>query len=206
MRALLVHGMGRTPASMYWLARTLRREGVQAELFGYSAAFESVEQIVSRLRARLEVTATADYAVVGHSLGGLLLRAALAGMPEGTPSPTLLVMLGTPHRSPRLARRFNGAFWFRAINGDAGRMLASPERMAAIPPPTAPSLVVAGTRGPRGRWSPFGDEVNDGLVALEEARLGEEVELVELPILHPFMTWHPDVRRLIVERLVAPRS
>src|SRR5664279_2312967 len=135
MRALLVHGMGRTPVSMMTLASALRRAGMDTSQFGYSAAFESVEHIIGRLRLRLEREVDGEYVVIGHSLGGLLLRATLAGLAPGVPRPRRVVMIGTPNQSPRLARRFLGAFWFRAINGDAGRMLASPERMAAIPMP-----------------------------------------------------------------------
>jgi hypothetical protein len=109
-------------------------------------------------------------------------------------------MLGTPNQSPRLARRFGGALWFRAINGDAGRMLASTERMESLPRPPVSYTVVAGTSGPRGSWSPFGDEVNDGLVAVSETRMGGDEEFIELPILHPFMPYDRRILRLVAER------
>lgn len=200
MRALLVHGMGRTPVSMMTLAFSLRRAGVEPSQFGYSAAFESVERIVGRLRQRLERETDGDYLVIGHSLGGLLLRAAIADLAPEMPRPRRVVMIGTPNQSPRLARYFLGAFWFRAINGDAGRMLASPERMAAIPTAAVPFTIIAGTGGPCGSWSPFGDEANDGLVAVDETRMGGDEEFIELPILHPFMPYDRRVSRLVMER------
>jgi pimeloyl-ACP methyl ester carboxylesterase len=200
MRALLVHGMGRTPVSMMTLAHGLRRAGITPSQFGYSAAFESIERILGRLRQRLGAEADGEYVAVGHSLGGLLLRAAIADLAPGLPRPRRLVMIGTPNQSPRLARRFLGAFWFRAINGDAGRLLASPERMATIPTPALAYTIIAGTSGPRGSWSPFGDEVNDGLISVDEARLGGNEEFIELPILHPFMPYDRRVSRLVMER------
>lgn len=206
MRALLVHGMGRTPLSMMSMGRALRRAGVAPSQFGYSAAFESVERIVGRLRQRLVQEADGEYLVIGHSLGGLLLRAAIAGLDPEVPRPRRVVMIGTPNQSPRLARHFLGAFWFRAINGDAGRMLASPERMAAIPTPAVPFTVIAGTRGPRGSWSPFGNEVNDGLVAVAETRMGGDEEFIELPVLHPFMPYDRRISRLVMERCVTSSS
>lgn len=200
MRALLVHGMGRTPVSMMTLGYALRRAGVEPSQFGYSAAFESVERIVARLRQRLEREVDGEYVAIGHSLGGLLLRAAIADLAPVVPRPRRVVMIGTPNQSPRLARRFLGAFWFRAINGDAGRMLASPERMASIQSPAVSCTIIAGTGGPRGSWSPFGDEANDGLISVDEARMGGDEEFIELPILHPFMPYDRRVSRLVMER------
>ena len=200
MRALLVHGMGRTPVSMMTLASSLRRAAIEPSQFGYSAAFESVARIVGRLRERLAREADGEYVVIGHSLGGLLLRAAIADLAPEVPRPRRVVMIGTPNQSPRLARHFLGAFWFRAINGDAGRMLASPERMAAIPTPEVPFTIIAGTSGPRGSWSPFGNEANDGLVAVAETRMGGDEEFIELPVLHPFMPYDRRVSRLVMER------
>ena len=200
MRALLVHGMGRTPVSMMTLAYALRRGGIEPSHFGYSAAFESVDRILGRLHQRLEAEVDGEYVGIGHSLGGLLLRAAIADLAPGVPRPRRLVMIGTPNQSPRLARRFLGAFWFRAINGDAGRLLASPERMATIPTPVLSYTIIAGTGGPRGSWSPFGDEANDGMVAVGETRMGGDEEFIELPILHPFMPYDRRVSRLVMER------
>ena len=112
-KVLLVHGMGRTPLSMWRLARTLRRAGLATEGFGYVAAWQPVSAIVDRLRARLEAMADGDYVVIGHSLGGLLLRAAVATLPRGVPRPQRIIMLATPNHSPRLARRFEHAWWYR---------------------------------------------------------------------------------------------
>ena len=155
-----MHGMGRTPVSMMTLAFALRRAGIDTSQFGYSAAFESVEQIIGRLRRRLEREVDGEYVVIGHSLGGLLLRATIASLAASVPRPRRVVMIGTPNQSPRLARRFLGAFWFRAINGDAGRMLASPERMAAIrrrrfPAPSSPEPADPAAAGVRSATRPM---------------------------------------------------
>lgn len=191
---------------MSGLGRALRRAGVESALFGYIAALEPMDRIVVRLQERLVAMAGDDLIVIGHSLGGLLLRSAIASMPPGIPRPVRVIMLGTPNHSPRLARRFDRALWFRALNGDAGHLLASEERMNAIATPPVSYTVVAGTSGPRGSWSPFGQEPNDGLVAVSEARMGGDEEFIELPILHPFLTSDRRVLRLVVERCVTSSS
>jgi hypothetical protein len=197
MAVLLVHGMGRTPRSMARLARMLQQEGHWVENFGYHAARESFDAIARRLTIELTQLAASSYAVVGHSLGGLLLRQAIAGLPADARRPLRLIMLGTPNHSPRLARRFERAWWYQRLNGDAGELLASPGRMEAIPPCTIPTTLIIGTRGLYGRWTPFGNEPNDGLVAKSEAQLDGIDECITVKAMHPAIMNHPRVREVV---------
>src|SRR6266545_2243859 len=89
MRVLLLHGLGRTPLSLARLGRELRRAGHVPELVGYVAAVERFAVIRARVRRRLEHAARRGepYAAVGHSLGGLLVRAALTEWPADLPLP-----------------------------------------------------------------------------------------------------------------------
>ncbi len=205
MRAILVHGMGRTPLSMVPLALTLRRAGIEPQLFGYVAATQSIDAIAGRLRSRLLALASAPYVGIGHSLGGILLRIAVASLPPDS-RPERLILIGSPEISPRLARRFQDAVWYRLLNGDAGALLASPQRMAAIPTPPVPNTVIAGTAGPRGRWSPFHGAQNDGIVAIDELRHDSGVEWRTVAALHPFLPRNPEVRTLVAERCRAPAA
>jgi len=200
MKVLLVHGMGRTPLSMWRLARTLRQAGCVTEQFGYLAARQSVEEIVSKLRSRLEAMADDDYIVIGHSLGGILLRAAVASLPAATRRPRRIIMLGPPNHSPRLARQFGQAWWFRALNGEAGRWLGDESRLASLPPTGVPTTIIAGTRGINGRWSPFGKDANDGIVAVSETELPGAEEWITVPVAHPFMMNNARVLEMVRER------
>jgi alpha-beta hydrolase superfamily lysophospholipase len=101
--------MGRTPLSLFRLARHLRRAGHRPRVVGYIAAVERFPAIRDRVRRRLEHAARSGqpYAAIGHSLGGLFLRAALDAWPAALPLPRHVIMLGTPNRLPRLARRLH---------------------------------------------------------------------------------------------------
>lgn len=203
MEVLLVHGLGRTSGSMRPLGRDLRRAGHHPQYFTYFPWAESYDRILGRLRGRIAdlQSRAASYALIGHSLGGVLLRHALQESP-GRP-PVRLIMLGSPNRSPRMARRAWGVVPFRWVVRDCGRRLADPGLFDGLAAPAYPYLVIAGTRGVYGRWSPFGAEPNDGLVAVDEARLGSPDHLVTVPAAHTFMMNHPAVRRAIREALAA---
>ena len=203
MRIVLVHGLGRTPVSLWRLARTLRAEGHVPSFVGYVAAVERFEAIRARVRRRLEAAAATGtpYAALGHSLGGLLVRSALAEWPAGLPLPARLIMLGTPNQSPRLARRLQRFWPYRMALGEAGQVLARPAFFAELSALPVPGTIVAGVRGIGGRWSPFGDEPNDGIVARSETLPHEGVPVVEVPATHTFLMDHPAVRRIVAQAL-----
>lgn len=190
---LLVHGMGRSPVSMMNLGRRLRRAGFRTRYFAYVPAFESFAGIAGRLRQTL--SRCRPQLVIGHSLGGLLLRKALSEIPESL-RPRHLVMLGTPTRSPRLARVFQRNWLFRLATGDCGQLLASPERMSLIPPPCISATLILGTRSSWPTWHWFGEEPNDGIVARNEAVL-DGVPVIERPWMHSFLMDDPEVASII---------
>jgi hypothetical protein len=205
MNLLLVHGLWRTPLSFFLLIRRLRSWGYATEQFGYAAVAQRYDAIVSRLIERLERLARAGpYAVIGHSLGGVLLRSALDHVTG--PLPQHLIMLGTPNRSPRLAQVLGMHPVYRRIMGECGINLSSPLFYASLPLPNVPYTIIAGTAGPRGRWSPFGDEPNDGIVAVGETPICDDDPVVVLPVTHTFMMNNADVHEVIRRVLTAARE
>ena len=110
-----------------------------------------------------------------------------------------LVMLGTPNRPSQLARR--ASLWspFRWFTRDCGRFLACSEYEPALPPLAVPYTLIAGTAGPRGPWSPFGDEPNDGVVAVAEIPICETDVPLLFPVLHTFMMNNARVQGAIIQ-------
>jgi hypothetical protein len=197
--ALLVHGLGRTPASMFPLAATIRRAGVRPLFFGYSCTFEAFDRIVRRLKGAL--TERRPDFLIAHSLGGILLRFALAEIP---PWPVRhFVMLGTPNQPPRLARYFWKWLPFRLLARSCGRFLAHADGYARLRPITIPHTVIAGTAGPTGRLSPFGNEPNDGIVSVGETRVDATHEPVLVPAWHTRMMAHPTVHATVARLLTS---
>ena len=204
MKVLCIHGLSRTPFSLLGLAQYLERHGWTTEQFGYFAATESFEQIVVRLRQKIQAIAkTEKYSIVAHSLGGVLTRAALTC--PNTPDPEHVVMLGTPNQPPRLAAWAWQLPPFRWWTGQCGFNLTDPAFYEALPNLDAPYTVIAGVGGPRGSLSPFGEEFNDGIVALGETRLSSADSVIQLPVLHTFMMNHLPLQQTVRD-ILRPHS
>lgn len=201
MRVLLLHGMGRTPASLWRLGRFLRHHGHLPVLVGYSATFERFDRIVARVHLHLATLAESGepYAVIAHSLGGIVARAALPGIAS---APARLIFLGTPARPPQLAVHLAPRFAYRWLNGEAGQLLADEHFFASLPMPDAPITTVAGTAGPQGRWSPFPAAENDWVIGADEAAM-PGAENLRVPAAHTFLMNHAAVRDIIRRLLSA---
>ncbi|MGF1566736.1 MAG: esterase/lipase family protein [Nodosilinea sp.] len=200
MQILLIHGLARTSLSLVALNRCLRQAGHTPEHFSYVAWAESFDAIVQRLRPRFQNLANAGpYAVVAHSLGGVLTRSVLG---LGTvPPPDHVVMLGTPNQPPRLAPLAWKLPPFRWLTGSCGFNLTSAAFYATLPPLPTRYTLVAGTGGFHGPLSPFGDEPNDGLVAVTETLITPSDPVVRVPVWHTFMMNNPAVQRAVVAAL-----
>ena len=186
MRIMLIHGMGRTTYSMALLGRRLRRRGHSIRYFGYSPLFKTFDGITREFaEAVRSETDEGPYAIVGHSLGGIIARAALPLLQDHPPE--RLIMLGPPNRSPLLARRLHLRRLYRTLFGDCGQRLAEPEFYRSLPYPDLPCTIIAGTSGFYGRLSPFGRQANDGIVTVEETRMGSGEDHREFKAYHSFL-------------------
>ena len=188
MLVLFVHGMGRSPLSGWPMLYRLRRAGCRTVTFGYMAAAESFESIKRRLGSKISKLATGEpYFLVGHSLGGVLIRAALNSLPERVIRPRHVFLLGSPIHSPRLAVRLKDNLLFRALAGDCGQLLASPLRMNDIGALSERTTSIAGVRGIARTGRTFGDEPNDGVVSLSEVSAAWLPNQKQVPVIHTFL-------------------
>ncbi len=201
MRVLFVHGMGRTPVSSWPMLRRLRQSGLQTHVFGYVAALETFDVIVARLTTRIEALASqGPYIVVGHSLGGVMLRAALNDMGQPIRRPEHLYLLGSPIAPARLAIRLKSNLLYRLLTGDCGQLLGSAERMRAIGPVSVPTTAIAGVRGITSALGPFAHDANDGVVAVSEVSADWLQQLTEVPVLHTFLPSSQRIAEIILSR------
>ena len=205
MRVFLIHGMGRTSASMALLALRLRQAGHSTSSFGYLVSRQSFDDIVERWVAHIERHIQRDkagddddaFAVIGHSLGNVITRGALPRLP----TLARFIMLAPPNQPPAMARALERNLLFRALTRDAGQKLLDDGGFyAGLPVPTVPTLVVAGDAGPRFARSPWKGGANDGVVSVDETRL-EGAEHVVVDAIHTLIMNHNDVAGLALRFL-----
>ncbi len=204
MNILLIHGLGRSPLSMWSLAQALRKAGHTPAFFGYVALLQSFDEIVRDLRYCLhKLSNLGPYGIVSHSLGGVLTRAALA---EATfPLPAHVVMLAPPNQSPRAGQLANLFLPFRWFAGQSGQNIASAAFYAQLPPLHCPYTLIAGTAGPTGSFSPFGDELNDLIIGLTEVKMNPQDSLILIPALHSFIMNSPSAQAAVISAFSSSR-
>ncbi len=184
MRAILIHGLGRTPASMLVLALRLRASGIQSRLFGYFAAIESWNGCVLRLEKFIsQHTDDDDFIIIGHSLGTVLTRGVL---PSLNHKPRACFFLAPPTKACFAARKLATLRLYKLLTGEMGQLLANPDFMDSLLLPDVPTKIYSGINGIRGRYSPFGEQLNDSVLAVEETLL-PDVPAETVKAVHTFI-------------------
>ena len=185
MHVVLIHGMGRTPVSMLRLRRHLKRAGHVPHLFAYSPTFETLAGATARLARLIEHRIGGErYALIGHSLGTVLIRVAACRL--RTP-PAACFFLAPPMLACKAARHFSRFRLYRWLTGEMGSLLADDAFMRSLPLPPGVLRLYAGTRGPRAAWLPFGMEENDGVLSVSEAVGDCAAAAMKVAALHTFI-------------------
>ncbi len=186
---VLVHGLGRGPLAWLLLAWRLRRAGHHPHLYYYVAAVERFDPCAARLQKFIARTCgDRPYAVVGHSLGTVLLRAVL---PRLERQPVAITFLAPPVVACRFALSMKNRRLFRLLTGEMGQKLGDTAFMASLPVPSG-CTVFAGNGGPRSHNWPCGVEPNDGVLMVSETLLPSATHLT-LPAIHTFIMNRPEV-------------
>ena len=184
MDAILIHGLGRTPLALSLLAARLLKANIRPLLFGYSVTFERMAGCVQRLaRFITKRVGTNEYIMIGHSMGTVLTRTTV---PRLSHKPAACFLLTPPTQACQAARHFAPKRWVKLLGGEMAQLLADQHFMESIPPLDVPTKIYAGTAGPRGRYSPFGNEPNDSVLTVRETML-PNVPHQTVPVLHTFI-------------------
>ena len=183
---VLSHGMGRTRASMLWLARYLRDRGYRVAPFGYAVRGAKLDAIslkfIEFIQNEVGSTGGTRYHLVGHSLGNIIARNAFRfGYPDGLGR---MVMLGPPNAPAKLAAILSRHAMlgpvFRGMTGDSGQKLGDPSFYEQLPVPPLEFGIIAGNSGQRLTF----DEPNDGIVAVSSTKLEGMADWIEVPHIH----------------------
>jgi pimeloyl-ACP methyl ester carboxylesterase len=175
-----VHGFFRSFKCMIPIGNVARNQGLDVYLWDYPSRSKTIEEHADRLVEVLTVIAQLNpnepIHFVTHSLGGVIVRAAM-NHPQCPPEAKIgkAVLLAPPNKGSCLARKVSGCPIFKNILGKkAGCQLLTfteteMEKLGQFPD-TKQVMVIAGKKESRlvAKWL---KEPNDGKVTVEETRL-----------------------------------
>ncbi|MFH0944305.1 MAG: alpha/beta fold hydrolase [Planctomycetota bacterium] len=186
---LLLHGLGRTRFSMRPLERALQRGGFDAREWPYNSLSDSFASHADRLKAELlrldQDPAVSRIHLVGHSLGGIVARAALR---DGLPAKFgRLVLLAPPNQGSPLASTLAPL-----LGG-----LIEPLRELS----DAPGSAVLQLRGPEGVEIGIIAASADGKVPVASTHLDGETDHLVVAGFHTFLMNQEEVQMQVLHFL-----
>ena len=189
---VLLHGLWFSGYILFVLARRLRRQGFTVHVYSYPSVRADLSANAERLARFLDKLNADTVHLVGHSLGGILIRALLHHHPQQKPG--RIVTLGAPHGGSRAAQHLSRhAFWRWTMGKGVIQLLAGAPSQWTFPPREIG--VICGTRS-------FGmgrllvrhlPRPNDGLLTVKESAFPAAREQLALPVSHTGMLFSREV-------------
>jgi pimeloyl-ACP methyl ester carboxylesterase len=198
---VLLHGLGRGPASMWPLARSLEREGYRVVNVCYPSQRADIATLAEGALGPVFAAETAGRIhLVTHSLGGILVRRYLKD--HGTPAALgRVVMLAPPNAGSEIVDTLAGWRVYAWVNGPAGLDLGTAAHHAPValgaPPPGVEIGVIAGDRSWNPLFSALIPGADDGKVAVARTHLAGEADHVTLPYSHTWLMNRRETRRQV---------
>lgn len=188
-RIVLVHGIWNARSWLMPLARRLRGEGFEVDVFGYPSIVGGPEPAIDLLVERLRGGPPVHLA--GHSLGGMIVLEALRRAPDLPVQRA--VCLGSPLCGSHAARSLGQRPWTVPVLGRSGALLQAgcPPWEGAVPVGMVAGNVARGI----GRLIARFDGESDGTVGLEETRLPGLAAHCVVPASHTGLVFSADAAR-----------
>jgi len=198
---VLVHGLGRSSIVFWRLKPYLKRAGFDVALYDYPSTRHGIAKLTEMFRADLPRWAAEGRKVhmVGHSMGGILIRGALLETPPFELG--RIVMIGSPNKGAGVLTRMGDHSFVAWYFGPAAQdLVIGSDYLQSLAVPEAEIGVIAGTT----RWhllNPIAyvnrylapDVPNDGTVEVENTHIEGETDFIALPANHTIMCQHPRV-------------
>jgi pimeloyl-ACP methyl ester carboxylesterase len=192
---ILLHGLGRSPLSMWRLARAARTQGYDVITPAYPSLKGTLADHINTLTPLLPRLKTYDKVhAIGHSLGGLVLRG-LFTQPEAEGIPLgRFVFLGTPHKGAGLIQQHRWLFDRPQTPLIIHDLAPDSAALKNLGFPIADMGCVVGTA----RFHPLnpaswvnrillGDTLHDGTVEEDSATLPNAKDIFRVPVNHSFL-------------------
>ena len=201
---IVVHGLGRTPASMGILVSRLESAGYRVVSFGYPSRSEPLEELVDRLGNEVALCCNDEAGTVHfvtHSMGGVLVRSYLGRLPDAHRG--RVVMLSPPSQGSEIVDAFADTPMLHSMLGPAGSRRGTDSAGVAtqLGPPRFSLGIITGDRSisPLGSWLIPGPD--DGKVGVDRAKVEGAADFIVVPATHTFIMNHKEVAEQVVNFL-----
>ena len=211
---ILIHGLHQAPFIMRPMAKRLQAQGFITHQYGYRSMRDGIKVNSQRLNAWLKANHNPAKPIdlIGHSLGGLIIRDFIAHYPEWKIG--RCVTLGTPHNGS-----VSGDYIWRLIPAIVGKSYEQALDGSVAPLPKGIELgVIAGNKA-QGLGQPILSYHNrklrkadaelsseklahDGTVYILETKLASACDHIILPVTHTGMLINKDVAQQAIYFLV----
>ncbi|MGY3571836.1 esterase/lipase family protein [Vibrio paucivorans] len=176
--------------------------GYRTCVLDYSSVRVSIDAMLDETSNQLnQCTENAQVVhLVGHSLGGLLIRYHLQADDSLQVQNRLgkVVMLGTPNHGSEVADHYSTRFWANWFGEVPISLVTSKKGFAqSLNEPNYEFAIIAGIKPFKTTDSLF-QKPNDGLVSVESAKLSNMQDFIELPINHMRLRDDPEAIHQVV--------
>ena len=198
---VLLHGLARTRRSLWPVGWAAERRGYRVVGIDYPSRHHPLERLAAVVAERITADVPEDaFDVVSHSMGGIVLRAAVAGGHLPAARVRRAVMLAPPNGGSELAEQlrawspFGWSPFGRAL-GPAAMQLGTGEHSVPVMLPPVPFAcgVIAGSRSVNPLAPRLFGGPTDGRVSVERARVEGMADFLVVARTHSLMMWAPDV-------------
>jgi pimeloyl-ACP methyl ester carboxylesterase len=204
---VVLHGLGRTRASMESLCKFLREHGGY-EVFNIeypSTQYEIAEHAKALRHIVNHLDGIEEINFIGHSMGNIIVRHYLGDLDREDPLRQPMaaaaadrhakfrfrrfVMLAPPNQRSQLAATFADNLLFKQIAGDAGQQLGRdwPALEKHLATPSFQFGIIAGGTGNGRGYNPILKGDNDGVISVDTAKLDGARDFIVLPSIHAFV-------------------
>lgn len=197
---IVLHGLGRTSLSMWWLSRRLKRSGYRVHNINYPSTRHGIQYLAEQYLSPIVdgIRNAKRIHFVTHSLGGILVRQYLQN--HSLPAGSRIVMLAPPNRGSEVADRLMDWKLYQWMDGPAGQQLGTGRKSLPrqLNPVDYEIGVIAGTNPnylPTSHWIAGS---NDGLVSVESTRLQEMKDFIVVDCGHTLIMNNPQVIQQII--------